>query len=87
MSKATIFVETDSSCEMARVFTRISTLPKGMDKWDFGMEGNYWDFHPHCHGMHTFGEFNSPTSLANAIKVWLVDRGYKVNIVNGTYKY
>ena len=85
--RATIYVKKDPSCEMAKVYTRIGTLPKGMKTYDFGMEGNYWDFHPGCHGMHQFGDFNSPSGLAHAIMHFLLEHDYTVRVVHGTYKW
>ena len=32
------------------------------------MMGNYWDFHPNCHGIHEYGDFQSYAQLANNIK-------------------
>jgi hypothetical protein len=37
------------------------------------MSGNYWDFHPGCHGMYQYGDFKGVDSLAIAIKKSLND--------------
>ena len=50
-----IFV--DPSCEMASVRLNGECV----------MSGNYWDFHPRCHGIYEYGDFKGYTGLANAI--------------------
>jgi hypothetical protein len=45
----------DYSCEMAMVLD---------SNGDCIMMGNYWDFHPGCHGIEEYGDFNGPRSLA-----------------------
>lgn len=32
------------------------------------MMGNFWDFHPNCHGIHEYGDFSSYTQLAMAVQ-------------------
>lgn len=32
------------------------------------MMGNYWDFHPNCHGIREYGDFQSYAQLANNIR-------------------
>lgn len=53
--KITLFL--DPSCKMAGV--------KAGRKWI--MVGNFWDFHPGCHGIHEYGSFGSPLGLALAV--------------------
>jgi len=49
-----IEVFVDSSCEMAQVDLNGKCV----------MGGNYWDFHPRCHGIYKYGEFNCYMGLA-----------------------
>ena len=58
---STIKVKIDESCEMACVELNGKCI----------MEGNYWDFHPYCQGIHEYGDFKSYTQLANNIKLKL----------------
>ena len=57
----TITIRTDESCEMACVELNGKCI----------REGNYWDFHPHCHSIHEYGDFQSYSQLANNIKLKL----------------
>lgn len=52
-----IIVGIDEASEMAYVSLNDKCI----------MEGNWWDFHPNCHGIHEYGEFNSYMELAIAI--------------------
>ena len=54
----TITIRTDEDSEMACVELNDKCV----------MMGNFWDFHPNCHGIHEYGEFSSYTSLAVAIQ-------------------
>lgn len=54
----TIEIYVDRSCKMAVV--------KFNGTWV--MEGNFWDFHPGCHGINEYGDFNGYRGLADAIK-------------------
>jgi len=73
----TILVQVDKSCSMARV----SLNNKGI------MEGNFWDFHPGCHGIYDYGDFRSYNDLASMIRQKLFKEGKEVEIINETYKY
>jgi hypothetical protein len=72
----TILVQTDKSCEMARV----SIDGIGV------MEGNFWDFHPGCHGINEYGDFNGFDSLALRILFKLTKEGKKAKIIKERYK-
>lgn len=50
-----IFVDPD--CEMASVHLNGECV----------MSGNYWDFHPKCHGIYEYGDWNCYNGLANNI--------------------
>ena len=52
--KNPIIIYKDTSCEMAEVWFGKHCV----------MSGNYWDFHPECHGIWQYGKFNSPEELA-----------------------
>lgn len=63
--KITLFL--DPSCKMAGV--------RAGRKWI--MVGNFWDFHPGCHGIHEYGSFGSPLGLVFAIERSLRKQGKK----------
>jgi hypothetical protein len=44
------------------------------------MEGNFWDFHPGCHGLYQYGEFKGYAGLRNAILRTLYASGPNVEI-------
>lgn len=67
----------DRSCEMARVSLNGNCV----------MEGNFWDFHPGCHGITDYGDFRGYSGLATAISMKLYSEGKKPKIVNGSYNY
>lgn len=52
-----ILVEVDRSCEMGRVSLNDECI----------MEGNYWDFHPGCHGIDEYGDWKGYTHLSEKI--------------------
>ena len=68
---------------MARVKVKVG---RKID-WGLGMEGNYHDFHPGCHGEDRFGDFYGHASYAHAVKRYLAKKGYDVRIESGTYKF
>jgi hypothetical protein len=72
-----ILVQTDGSCEMARV----SIDGKGV------MEGNFWDFHPGCHNINAYGDFGNCDGLAIKILLKLTNEGKKAKIIKEKYKY
>jgi hypothetical protein len=72
-----IKIEVDLSCEMARV----SIDGKGV------MEGNFWDFHPGCHAINEYGDFEGHDDLATVIGASLEKNGYDIAIVRESYKY
>lgn len=74
---ATIRVLVDPTCKMAVVHTYLS----GKREYSMGMSGNYWDFHPGCHVMREFGDFNSSFGLALGIQKHLEKKDYKVKVV------
>lgn len=74
----------DASCEMAEVLVEDV----------FVMAGNFWDFHPGCHGGwfyeldKQFGGFTSPKGLTACLQRALLAAGAKtVNVEQGTYRY
>jgi hypothetical protein len=71
-----ILIQTDESCEMARV----SIDGVGV------MEGNFWDFHPGCHNIIEYGNFGSCDDLAINILFELAKKGKKAKIVKEKYK-
>ena len=74
-----IKVLTDPACEMAAVYLNDELV----------MEGNYWDFHPGCHGINKYGDFNSYAGLAHRLFLWLIKNYPKdvVEIKKENYKY
>jgi hypothetical protein len=71
-----ILIETDRSCEMARVSIDGKCV----------MEGNFWDFHPGCHGINEYGEFAGFDDLAMKILFKLGRSGNKAIIFKKEYK-
>ena len=75
--KRTITVYQDPSCDMATV-----KVDKAVPQFKrTGMTGNYWDFHPGCHGIMDFGEFKGHMDLAYRVKGALEKAGYTVELV------
>jgi len=74
---AIITVLVDESCEMADV----------SDNFGNGMSGNFWDFHPGCHGITKFGDFRGYNMFAEIIKAYHIGKGRKAKIVKKKYKY
>ena len=72
-----ILLKYDTNCDMACVSLNDRCI----------MEGNYWDFHPGCHGINEYGDWNSPKQLADAIKSKLISEGKQVEIIKQNYKY
>lgn len=72
-----IKVLTDSSCNMQAV----------MNDKECIMEGNYWDFHPGCHGIYKYGDFKSASELAKQLKKYYEKDGYIVTIEYKDYKF
>ena len=72
-----IQVGKDRSCEMAIV------LVDG----DCVMEGNYWDFHPGCHGIDAYGDFRGVDDLVKKVKRKLLSDGHDVVVDTIQYKY
>jgi hypothetical protein len=50
------------------------------------MSGNFWDFHPGCHGINQYGDFYGFDDLAIKISGKLDKLGHKVRITKGSYK-
>jgi hypothetical protein len=73
----TILVQTDGSCEMARVSIDDKCV----------MQGNFWDFHPGCHGINEYGDFNGFDSLSVKILLKLTKEGKKAKIIKKRYKF
>jgi hypothetical protein len=73
----TILIQIDQSCSMAMVLLNDKCI----------MEGNFWDFHPGCHGINTYGDFDGYLSLAFKIKDYLLKEGKEVEIVKEPYTY
>lgn len=70
----TLYIKTDVFTEMAWVHFR---KRKDLDLPN-GMMGNYWDFHPGCHGITEYGDFRSYLGLAMAMQDELESLGYTV---------
>lgn len=74
---AIITVLVDEDCEMADV----------SDNFGNGMAGNFWDFHPGCHGITKFGEFTTYGGFAELIKAYHISKGRKAKIIKKKYKF
>ena len=72
-----ILVEVDNRCSMAAVSLNNKCV----------MEGNFWDFHPGCHGISEWGEFKGYISLYRNIRDTLLKSGEAVNIEIKEYVY
>lgn len=70
-----ILVKTDPSSKMAVVYLNNQII----------MEGNYWDFHPSCHGIYEYGNFNSIDELVRLIATRLSPE--LVTVKRENYKY
>lgn len=78
--KIIILVKVDDSCNMAWVSVDGESV----------MEGNFWDFHPGCHGIHKYGDFKGYNSLAQAIRRKLIKDGKDpsdISIEKTSYKW
>lgn len=77
----TITMQVDRTCEMAKVSLNGKLI----------MEGNFWDFHPGCHGIRKYGYFDSYVSLSTRIYQWLIKVKKadfrNINTVRGNYSY
>lgn len=73
MKQNVIEIFVDEGCEMASVHLNGECV----------MSGNYWDFHPGCHGIHQYGDFNGYQGLANAIAVTIGN----CSILKKNYEY
>lgn len=71
-----ITVETDKSCEMAKMYDSVGN----------GMEGNFWDFHNGCRGLYKFDRFNSVKEFINVLKNFHEAKGETVEISYSDYK-
>lgn len=56
-TKQVIIIEVDRSCMMAKVSLNEECI----------MEGNFWDFHPGCHGITKYGNFKGFVELSTKI--------------------
>jgi hypothetical protein len=72
-----ILVQSDRSCEMAAVAIDDKCV----------MSGNFWDFHPGCHGINEYGEFGGHDDLAIRILLKLTKEGKKAKIIKESYKF
>jgi len=77
MTEHVITIKVDRSCSMAEVLLNGELV----------MMGNYWDFHPGCHGITEYGDFRGHKGLANSIAVSLQKNGDTVRIEETTYSY
>ena len=71
----TITCEVDKNCKMARVNDSVGN----------GMEGNFWDFHPGCHGITKFGFFRGFRLFVQALKKYHEQNGESVEIIRSEY--
>ena len=69
-----IDIRVDNSCEMASVYLNGNLI----------MCGNFWDFHPGCHGINEYGDFKGYRDLARAIALKV---GGKCEIFTNTFSY
>lgn len=72
-----ILVKVDKSCDMAEVLLNDECV----------MDGNFWDFHPGCHGINEYGDFNGHNDLAKKIGETLTKEGKEFTIVKEEYVY
>ena len=76
-----IKVQTDQCSSMAKVSLDDKVI----------MEGNFNDFHPECHGIHTYGNFNGHIGLSTAIWFYLLQKKKfkhsEITIVGEKYSY
>ena len=71
--KNIVEVKVDKSCEMAEVYLNDKLI----------MMGNFWDFHPNCHGIYEYGEFKGYLDLGRMIALKVGD----CEIVKSKYSY
>lgn len=69
----------DDSCEMAKVYVNNKCI----------MEGNFWDFHPGCHGIDEYGDWNSLAQLVQQLYIYHRRKSpdAKISIERENYKY
>lgn len=72
---ANVILFEDENCEMAKIEVNGKNL----------YEGNYWDFHPGCHGLKL--DFENRDELVRVVVNGLVDAGYEVAESEQTYVY
>lgn len=76
-----IKVQTDQFTSMAKVSLDDKVI----------MEGNFHDFHPGCHGIHTYGNFKGHIGLSTAIWFYLLrKKKFKyqdITIIGEKYTY
>lgn len=51
------------------------------------MTGNFWDFHPGCHGITEWGDFRGYTGLIRAISEKLGKKGETVKLIKENYSH
>ena len=73
----TITISYDKSCEMAKI--------RNGNRVE--MEGNYWDFHPGCHGITKYGNFNTPKELSSRMREFYINKGFNVIIKEREYRW
>lgn len=73
MKKNIIEIKVDKSCEMAQVSLNGEIV----------MSGNFWDFHPGCHGIVKYGDFKGYSDLARSIKLKVGN----AEIIKSEYSY
>lgn len=71
--KNIIEIKIDESCDMAAVYLNGELI----------MSGNFWDFHPGCHGIHKYGDFKGYSDLAIAI----ASKVGNAEIIKSEYSY
>ena len=72
-----ISIRVDKSCEMASVHIDDVLV----------MSGNFWDFHPGCHGIVEYGDFRGFDDLAIKIMGKLTSEGKESKIIKTPYKF
>lgn len=78
-NKVIITTSVDNDCNMAKV--KVNNL--------LIMTGNFWDFHPGCHGINLYGDFKTYWGLASKLKDYIRTQlpNCDVSLINSKYTY
>lgn len=85
MSEIRIISKHDPTCKMYSVYIdrRHKQLPKKLLM--SGMEGNYWDFHPGCHGLFRGCDWRGRGGLISILKNRIVELGHVPIVISKKY--